>query len=35
MTEYSDKFLLLQPRLQSFMEQFIYSGEIAYAGQLE
>ena len=35
MIDYSDKSLQFQQRLQSFMEQHIYPGETAYAGQLE
>jgi len=35
MIDYSDKSLQLQQRLQSFMEQYIYPGEITYAEQLE
>lgn len=35
MIDYSDKSLQLQHRLQSFMEQYIYPGEVTYAEQLE
>jgi acyl-CoA dehydrogenase len=35
MIDYSDKSLQFQQRLQSFMEQYIYPGETAYAEQLE
>jgi acyl-CoA dehydrogenase len=35
MIDYSDKSLQFQQRLQSFMEEYIYPGETAYAEQLE
>jgi acyl-CoA dehydrogenase len=35
MIDYSDKSLQFQQRLQSFMEDYIYPGETAYAEQLE
>jgi acyl-CoA dehydrogenase len=35
MIDYSDKSFQFQQRLQSFMEQYIYPGETAYAEQLE
>jgi acyl-CoA dehydrogenase len=35
MIDYSDKSLQFQLRLQSFMEEYIYPGETAYAEQLE